>query len=218
MHIAHEGNTLDCGDIIRLSRFPPLTITSSGRDNPQQSLAIVIHTYSKIGYSSIPPKLKPPARCIDVSMSAQIEAVLTDTDVGDVYFEDDKGDANSKWKPLVKVTCTPENRHCANYGVSTVLCVCKSDPVDQIDLEVVKQYCFFATTEVSKMSNSNKRNMLYWWYMTNTYNIFGKGSCEEPPTCLKAAIRKAYSSERSNGQYKKYNPGSKFASKHKTKK
>jgi len=136
-------------------------------------------------------------------MSEHIEAVLTDADVSEIYFEDDKGDNNSKWEPLIDVICAPINRHCAKYGVSTVLCVCKRDLVDRIDLEVVRQYCLFATMEVSKMTNSNKRTMLYWCYMTNTYNICGKS--------------KAYPSERANGQYKKYLPGSKFTSKHKTK-
>ena len=68
------------------------------------------------------------------------------------------------------------------------------------------------------MSNSNKQNMLYWWYMTNTYNICGKGTHEEPPACLKSAIRKAYTSEWADGMYKKFMPGTKFASKHKSKK
>ena len=67
------------------------------------------------------------------------------------------------------------------------------------------------------MSNSNKRNMLYWWYMTNTYNICGKGTREDPPAYLKAAIRKAYLSERADGMYKKFIPGTKIASKHKSK-
>jgi len=150
-------------------------------------------------------------------MSEQIEALLTDADVGEVYFKDDKDQTNSEWEPLVDVCCTSPNIYCAKYGVSTVLCLCKTDPVDRIDLEVVKQYCFFATTEVAKMSNSNKQNMLYWWYMTNTYNIFGKGTREEPPACLKAVIRKDYPSERADGMYKKFMPGTKFLSKHKNK-
>jgi len=55
--------------------------------------------------------------------------------------------------------------------------------------------------------------MLYWWYMTNTYNICGKGTHEDPPACLKAAIRKAYPSERPDGMFKKYMPGTKFPAK-----
>ena len=40
-------------------------------------------------------------------MSKQIEAVLTNTYVDEIYFEDDKGDKNSEWEPLIDVICTP---------------------------------------------------------------------------------------------------------------
>ena len=49
--------------------------------------------------------------------------------------------------------------------------------------------------------------MLYWWYMTKTYNICGKGTRADLPACLKAAIRKAYPSEREDGMYKIFVPG-----------
>ena len=89
MHIAHDGNKLDSGDIIRLNVYTPMTYTTSRTDNPQCSPAIVVHTYSKIGFSSIPHQLNPPIRCADVYITQQIEAVLTDKDVGEIYFEDD---------------------------------------------------------------------------------------------------------------------------------
>ena len=54
MHVAHAGNPLDSGYIIRLNSFTPLTFTTFGRGNPQRSPAIAIHTYAKIGYSSLP--------------------------------------------------------------------------------------------------------------------------------------------------------------------
>jgi hypothetical protein len=209
MHISHEGNKLSDGDIIRLNRFTPITYTPSGHDNPQRSPAIIIHTYAKVGYASVPHILNEPLRCPDRSMSDQIEAVLTDAAVGEIYFEDDDGDKESEWEPSMEVTCLPSNRFCSVYGVSTVICICDSDPVDKINLEMVREYCYFATTDVAKMSNSWKRNMLYWWYMTNTYNICGKGTRAEPPACLKNAIRKAYPSERADGLFKKYVAGSK---------
>ena len=59
--------------------------------------------------------------------------------------------------------------------------------------------------------------MLYWWYMTNTYNIYGKGTREDPSACLKAAIHKAYPSERPDGMFKKFMPGTNFAAKPKSK-
>lgn len=55
------------------------------------------------------------------------------------------------------------------------------------------------------MDNSNKRNALYWWYMTNIYNIHGKGVTKEPPACLTAAIWHAHPEE--NGQQMGYRPG-----------
>ena len=128
--------------------------------------------------------------------------MLTDTSLGEIYFEDDVGEKGSLWEPLVEVNCSSNHRCCSVYGVSTVLCLCDTDPVQNINLEMVREYCYFATTEVSKMSNSWKRNMLYWWYMTNTYNICGKRTRADPPACLKAAIRKTYSSEREDGMYK----------------
>ena len=82
---------------------------------------------------------------------------------------------------------------------------------------MVREYCYFATAEVSKMSNSWKRNMLYWWYMTNIYNICGKGIREDPPACLKAAIRKAHPSESADGKYKKFVPGRNYGTKGKGK-
>jgi hypothetical protein len=39
------------------------------------------------------------------------------------------------------VECTFEQQFCALYGLSPVLCVCKTDPPDKINLEVVRQNC-----------------------------------------------------------------------------
>ena len=106
---------------------------------------------------------------------------------------------------LVDVECTPHQQYCERYGLSPVLCICKSDLPDKINLEVLQEFCWFATKEVTDMDNSNKQNMLYWWYMTNIYNIGGKGVTKEPPACLTAAIRHAYPEQ--NGQYMGYRQG-----------
>ena len=87
--------------------------------------------------------------------------------------------------------------------------------ISDIDLEVVAQYCWFATKEVSKMDNSNKRNMLYWWYMTNMYFVCGAGHRKDPPACLKAAIRSAYLSD--DRWYSAFQPGARGRRKRKTK-
>ena len=112
-----------------------------------------------------------------------------------------------RYERLVEVECTHDHRYCSVYGLSTLQCICVSDPVDDIDLEVIRQYCWFATKDVCNMTNSNKRNMLYWWYMTNIYNVCGAGRRKDPPACLKAAIRNLYREE--DGWYKVYQPGTK---------
>ena len=100
--------------------------------------------------------------------------------------------------------CTHRHRYCAAHGLSPVNCICNTDPPSDINLEVVRQHCWFATKEVSQMDNGNKRNMLYWWYMTNLYNVCGAGERKDPPACLKAAIRIAYPS--ADGWYVPFMP------------
>ena len=67
-----------------------------------------------------------------------------------------------RYERLVEVNCTHDHRYCSMYGLSTVQCICITDPVDEIELEVVRQYCWFATKPVCNMTNNNIRNMLYW--------------------------------------------------------
>ena len=131
MHIAHDGNKLNDGDIIRLNSYTPLPYTPSGPNNQQRSPAIVIHTYAKVGYASIPSKLNKPLHCDDRSISDQIEAVLTDATLGEIYFEDDVGDKVSLWESLVEVNCTSTHRFCSVYGVAlwsvcAILIKCKT--------------------------------------------------------------------------------------------
>ena len=71
-------------------------------------------------------------------MSDQIEAALTDVAIGEIYFEDDEGDKSSLLEPLIEVNNVPTNRCCSVYGVSTVKCLCKTDPMHKINLEMVR--------------------------------------------------------------------------------
>ena len=214
MHLAHDGKRLKAGDIIQLHVFTPLTFKDSGEDKPYRSPAVVVHTYSKVGYAVVPRELKSPKHC------AEMEKGAAAGDESQNNFQREEREASvgndEQWEHLEEVECTPGNRRCSLYGVSTVVCICESDPVNKIDLEVVREFCWFATTDVSKMSNSWKRNMLFWHYMTNTYNICGKGYRKEPPACLKYAIQSAY--PEAEGRYKKYQPGQNMSSARKSRK
>ncbi|KAL7535734.1 hypothetical protein ACHAWF_015063 [Thalassiosira exigua] len=202
MSLAHDGKRLSAGDIIELTMATPLTFRSSGLKKPQRSPIVVIHNFQRVGYVAVPSNadLKSPRHCADLTNAQLAESQILEsvsqqsanTCVRDgVVFE-----------RLVEVECSPEHRYCSMYGVGTVICVCESDPVEKLDLESIHQYCWFATMEAAKMDNGLKRNMLYWWYMTNTYSICGKGQRADPPACLKAAIRKAYPSD--DGWYKAF--------------
>jgi len=176
----------------------------SGESNPQRSPAIVVHQFTRVGYTSISEKLQPPLHCPD---STELEQSTRLTDPSPVVASTPDG---NEYEENVQVECTPENRCCSLYGLSMVVCICDFDPVKEIDLDELRQYCWFADRDVVKMTNKQKRNMLYWWYMTNTYNICGAGKRKEPPACLKYAIRHAY--PETDGKYVVYKPGSSKAS------
>jgi hypothetical protein len=215
MHLASDGKKLVEGDIIQLNLFTPLTYAvSGGGDSPYRSPAVVVHTYTKVGYAAIPNDLHAPRHCVTMSKQEIEEYKRMELQGGEAYDGDEHGGGDDDlYEELEEVECTPQNRYCSRYGLSQVLCVCESNPVGKIDLETVREFCYFATTDVSSMSYSWRRNMLYWWYMTNIYNICGKDNREEPPKCLLAAIRNKW--PEANGKYKKYIPKSKGCGKKK---
>ena len=180
-----------------LTSFTPLRYPPSGPEKPQRSPAIIIHNFSRVGFQNVAENLNDPTTAHDASPTQCVPATtstVTATDADGTEYEEN-----------VEVKCTHENRYCSLYGLDMITCVCEFNPVSDIDLEELAQYCWFADREVDKMTNSLKRNMLYWWYMTNTYNICGSGNRKEPPACLKYAIRCKYSEP--SGKYKVYVPG-----------
>ncbi len=188
MNLAHDGGKLRAGEMVQLHLFTPLTyVTSSSGDQGELPRApmVVIHTFSRIGYSPLPQNVSNPMTCVPVMDSC--ESTISN---------------DGEYKTLVDYNCTPQQRYCAKYGLSPIMCVCQTDPPKNINLEVVREYCWFATKDVTDMDNGNKWNMLYWWYMTNIYNIGGRGVTKKPPECLTSAIRRAYPEK--DGKYKWY--------------
>ena len=149
MNITHDGNKLNPGDIIELIRFTPLCYSPEGKGIGPRMPAVVIHSFTRIGYSALPKELNDPMHCINVS-DAPPPVVPASSSLPDDGLE-----------PLVDVTCTPNSRYCSTYGVNAVIYICKASPLSIIDLEMVWQYCYFATTEVSKMNNHHKTQKKY---------------------------------------------------------
>ena len=96
--------------------------------------------------------------------------------------------------PLTMSTpvCTNSNRLCACHGIRFIGCVCDVLPVNQRTLATIKEDCYFATTDLEDMTNNQRRNMLYWWYAVNVFNISGAGKRGKLPECLEYAIRLLY--------------------------
>ena len=80
----------------------------------------------------------------------------------DVVEESPDGKLKPGYERLVEVKCTPQHQYCSVYSLSSVLCVCQTDSVAKMDLEVLQQYCHFATMEMTSMKPTHKRNMLFW--------------------------------------------------------
>jgi hypothetical protein len=90
----------------------------------------------------------------------------------------------SQWEPVENPVCSADNRLCSKYGVRFDMCVCDAIPIPRQDLFHCAHDCPFVTMEIREMSNTRKRNLLDWWYMTNVYSICGKDKRRELPTCL----------------------------------
>ena len=90
------------------------------------------------------------------------------------------------------VECTFNKRLCSKHGMNMITCICKSCPAKDLDLQTLKEDCYFATTAVDNMTNSQKRCMIYWWYATNIYSICGKRQHMMLPDCLVQMVRNTY--------------------------
>mmetsp|Transcript_9129 Transcript_9129/g.20696 ORF Transcript_9129/g.20696 Transcript_9129/m.20696 type:complete len:171 (+) Transcript_9129:135-647(+) len=133
MQIAHDGKRLLPGDVIMLTKYSPMLYSPSGEINPQRSPAIVVHQFTRVGYTSISEDLEPPMHCPDSTMVEQITRPPAPAPVVDTTADGNEYEEN------VRVECTPENRCCSLYGVSMVVCICEFDPVEAIDLDELRQ-------------------------------------------------------------------------------
>jgi hypothetical protein len=102
--------------------------------------------------------------------------------------------------------CMRRNRMCSRYGTHFFSkCVCEECPPDRKVLEELADVYFAANKPVAEMSNSEKRNMLYWSYATDIYHVHGWLNRLPLPPCLVFEIRKLYPNKL-NTPYKEFQP------------
>jgi hypothetical protein len=178
--LAEVGCMLRRGDKIRLDMFTPLRYRINSA-SPRMPM-LFIHKMSRVGNQPLDDDdVKGMVPCSRAHPREHLDAFEP---------EDDNLVIDPRVNP--KPACTPDNRLCAKYGIRFLTCVCDAIPVDSLDLETVKQDCYFATDELESMPNNHKRNMIFWWYATNIYSVVGKNNTERMPLCLEYAIREKY--------------------------
>ena len=179
--ISDQGKQLkrDGGDIIRMDIYTEHTHKLNGATSRMP--CVFITKYSTVGYRNAPPvdEVHPPIPANEHPSNDQPPQKKTKS-------SDTSDD---------QVDCCPSNRHCSKHGVSFIVCICDSIPVESLDLLSIKEDCYFATDKMEDMPNNHKRNMLYWYYATNIYSICGKGKRKELPKCLVHKIRQCYPSD-----------------------
>lgn len=180
IRITEVGRQLKRGDIVRLDLFTELRYRVS-KGSPRMPALFIINL-SRVGYSSLPDEAIKPMLACATSLPGE------EDDEFDPPAEQFVIDPRIHDQPV----CTESKPHCAVYGIRFVKCVCEVMPVNKRNLSAIKEDCYFAIDDLDSMSNSHKRNMLYWWYATNVFSISGKGTRGQLPLCLEYAIRKEH--------------------------
>lgn len=119
---------------------------------------------------------------------------------GDDSIEWDSVDEEYEPPPCPEHPCTYGNHLCSVYGLTFRCCICEKSekiPVADQDLKSIKRSCPFAAGDTAdSLSPKLKRNMMYWWYVTNIFLICRK-SCQGPlPKCLVYAIQCRYPNQK----------------------
>ena len=93
------------------------------------------------------------------------------------------------------VFCKAPHFLCSRYGQRQYSCVAErfESLVGTDDfLKGAFWHCYFVDRPVEKMDNSKRRNLLYYWFVTNIYFIRGSKNRKELPECLLCLIRMSY--------------------------
>jgi hypothetical protein len=172
-------------------------------DETPQHLALLVSNFQLCGTMEVKDSLQQkPTKRLPVdhpTIESDEESSIGSDDDEDSHYidaddsseEDDDNDdePRSNWR---NATCTNKRRLCHKFGYGFDVCVATSYRIEDFDLEEIAQDCWFVTKEVDAMTASEKRNVLYWWFMVNVYHIGGKGKRKCPPLCLIKAIRTAF--------------------------
>ena len=127
-------------------------------------------------------------------------AEVDSTNAVDATSDSDDDAVGDQWVGL-DVECG--GLFCSNHGIVTDKCIVEY--VEVPSLREIAVDCHFVDKRVENMSNSLKRNLTYWWWAVNIYQIRGKGVRVEMPMCILAHTRTKYPAP--DGHYSDDPPG-----------
>ena len=175
--ICSEARKLKAGDVIsKLSRFTKLS-HQLGTSTPKPALFIM--EYFHVGYSKLPDSIILSPLDLDCDLSMVNTSDPTDKKTTS------RSENTQQISTESDAECNNKNRLCSVYGISMISCICKTNPVGSLDLDTIREDCYFADKKVEDMTNSQKRCMIYWWYATNKHRM-------RLPNCLVKAVRDEY--------------------------
>ena len=124
------------GDIIRLELFTELTHTLNEGMNVPHKPVVYLTILLQVDYHPIPPltSIHEPLECNPEAIGLTWQKSTT-TSVSS--------------EPVDCKGC-----FCSLYGIRMLLCVFKTNPIAKINLQTLKDECWFTDKEVSDMSNS----------------------------------------------------------------
>ena len=184
INVTDDAKKLKAGDIIRLELYTELTHTLNEAKGAPPKPVVYIIKFSLVGRNSI-----PPATSINDPLECEASSMLNKSNGKSIHLDN-----------IEQVKC--DGCCCLLYGIRMLVCVCNTNPIDKINLETLKDECWFADKDVCNMENNEKRCMLYWWFATNIYGICGSKNRAPLPVCLVASVRKQYPAP--DGKYKGY--------------
>jgi len=184
--ITEAARSLTSGAFVRLDLFS----ATNHRVNPTSPLmpVILVLRYTALGHSDLIVSRSE----ITTPETEPFSSATDENDPPPVSSPDTSESEDIEAIPNRKAVCTWDHRLCSVYGIEAKVCVCVTNPVDRYDLEVLAENCYFVYRPVNEMKPWHKRNLLYWWYATNVYQICGKFKRGRLPVCLVRMIRMAH--------------------------
>jgi hypothetical protein len=182
-HLNTSCCLIEAGSIIRLGNCNPVYYNYNDKEDDR--VAIVVTSFDVIGIQPISPLLLlPPKERLKVVLSESNE------DETDLPKKEDL-------KKIEPKDC--KGQLCKSPRVHFIRCVTHCFPVKSLVLTEIAKSCPFVNMSVAEMSNSQKRNLVYWWYAVNIYFVAGKSNRWKHGECLLYAVRAEF--PESDGHY-----------------